>query len=62
MDEHGYVPIADPADLAFALVRLGESFLYADVLAARQPDADAANRIQRALVEGAWVPTSTERR
>ena len=52
MADHGYVPIADPTDLAFALVRLGESFLYADVLAARQPDADAANRIQRALIEG----------
>ena len=48
--DHGSVPIADPTDLAFALVRLGESFLYADVLAARQPDADAANRIQQALI------------
>lgn len=52
MDEHGYVPIVDPADLAFALVRLGESFLYADALAARQPDAEAANRIQQALITG----------
>ena len=52
MAEHDYVPIADPADLAFALVRLGESFLYADVLAARTPDADAANRIQQALIAG----------
>ncbi|CAN5221116.1 QsdR family transcriptional regulator [soil metagenome] len=52
IDEHGLDPIADPGDLAFALVRLGESFLYADVLANRPPDIDAANRIQRALVEG----------
>jgi hypothetical protein len=50
--EHGLDPIAEPRDLAFALVRLGESFLYADVLANRPPDIDAANRIQRALVEG----------
>lgn len=50
--DHGLVPIADPRDLAFALVRLGESFLYADVLASRPPDVDAANRVQRALVEG----------
>lgn len=52
IDEHGLDPIAAPGDLAFALVRLGESFLYADVLASRPPDIDAANRIQRALVEG----------
>ena len=52
MREHGLVPIADPRDLAFALVRLGESFLYSDVLASRPPDIDAANRVQRALVEG----------
>lgn len=52
MNDHGYEPLTDPADLAFALVRLGESFLYADVLAARTPDAEAANRIQRALIEG----------
>lgn len=38
--------------LAYALVRLGESFLYADVLAARKPDVETANRLQRALVEG----------
>ena len=61
MADHGYVPIADPTDLAFALVRLGESFLYADVLAARQPDADAANRIQRALIEGTRAPFDTTR-
>ena len=62
MDEHGYVPIADPADLAFALVRLGESFLYADVLASRQPDADAANRIQQALLEGTRAAVDTTRK
>ena len=61
MREHGYVPIADPADLAFALVRLGESFLYADVLASRQPDAEAANRIQQALLEGTRTPVDTTR-
>jgi len=53
MDEHGFRPLVDPGDLAFALVRLGESFLYADVLAARRPDVEAANRLQQALVESA---------
>jgi len=46
------VPIIEPGALAYALVRLGESFLYADVLAARQPDVDTANRLQQALIEG----------
>jgi len=33
-------------------IRLGESFLYADVLAARRPDVATANRLQDALIEG----------
>jgi AcrR family transcriptional regulator len=35
MAEFGLVTIIEPSALAYALVRLGESFLYADVLAAR---------------------------
>ena len=35
-------------------MRIGESFLYADVLAARSPDVAMADRIQRALFEGLW--------
>ena len=56
MAEFGLVPVAEPGALAYALVRLGESFLYADVLADRKPDVDTANRLQQALVEGAWRP------
>jgi Tetracyclin repressor-like, C-terminal domain len=52
MAEFGLVTIAEPDALAYALVRLGESFLYADVLAARKPDVATANRLQQALVEG----------
>ena len=52
MAEFGLVPLIEPDALAYALVRLGESFLYADVLAARQPDVATANRLQQALVEG----------
>ncbi len=62
MDELGYEPVADPADLAYALVRLGESFLYADVLAARTPDVATADRLQRALVESMWPPPTVARR
>jgi AcrR family transcriptional regulator len=56
--EHGLRPVADPGDLAFALVRLGESFLYSDVLAARRPDVETANRLQRALVESGGTDRS----
>jgi Tetracyclin repressor-like, C-terminal domain len=51
MTEFGLVPLIEPDALAYALVRLGESFLYADVLAARQPDVATADRLQQALVE-----------
>jgi AcrR family transcriptional regulator len=50
--EFGLVTIIEPDALAYALVRLGESFLYADVLAARKPDVEAVDRLQRALIEG----------
>lgn len=50
--EFGLVTIIEPGALAYALVRLGESFVYADVLAARQPDVATADRLQQALVEG----------
>ena len=52
IEEFGLVTLIDPDALAYALVRLGESFLYADVLAARKPDVETANRLQRALIEG----------
>ena len=52
VEELGFEPIIEPGALAYALVRLGESFLYADVLAARPPDVDTADRLQQALVEG----------
>ena len=52
MAEFGLVTIIEPGALAYALVRLGESFLYADVLAARKPDVATANRLQQAIIEG----------
>jgi hypothetical protein len=56
MEEFGLVSVIEPEALAYALVRLGESFLYADVLAARQPDVATADRLQQALVEGSLTP------
>lgn len=52
MIEFGLVPLIEPDALAYALVRMGESFLYADVLANRKPDVGTANRLQQALIEG----------
>jgi AcrR family transcriptional regulator len=50
--QFGLVTLIEPNALAYALVRLGESFLYADVLAARKPDVATADRLQQALIEG----------
>jgi AcrR family transcriptional regulator len=58
MAEFGLVSVIEPEALAYALVRLGESFLYADVLAARQPDVATADRLQQALVEGSLTPAT----
>lgn len=46
--------IIDPGTFAFALVRLGESFLYADVLASRRPDVAVVDKLQEALLAVAW--------
>jgi hypothetical protein len=53
--EFGLVSLIEPDALAYALVRLGESFLYADVLAARKPDVATADRLQQALVESSLL-------
>jgi AcrR family transcriptional regulator len=55
--EFGLVSVIEPDALAYALVRLGESFLYADVLAARKPDVDTADRLQQALVQSRLAVT-----
>lgn len=54
-------PVVDVDTLAYAVVRLGESFLYADVLASRAPDLDACTTLVDALVtasvrDGATLP------
>ena len=46
-------PVVPFDQLAYAVVRLGESFLYADVIADRAPDVEAANTLERALIEAA---------
>jgi hypothetical protein len=55
--EFGLVSVIEPDALAYALVRLGESFLYADVLAARKPDVATADRLQLAVVYSSLSPS-----
>ncbi|TYP82837.1 hypothetical protein BD833_11873 [Blastococcus xanthinilyticus] len=50
VDRHGFVPQVPVPLLALAVVRLGESFLYSDVLASRAPDLKAATTVIDALV------------
>ncbi|MCF6742694.1 transcriptional regulator [Blastococcus sp. KM273128] len=50
VDEHGLVPQVPVPLLALAVVRLGESFLYSEVLAARAPDLKAATTVIDALI------------
>ncbi len=57
VDDGGFTPAVSLESLSYAIVRLGEAFLYSDVLASRAPDLDAASTLLAALVEGR-VPTS----
>ncbi|WP_410660077.1 QsdR family transcriptional regulator [Amycolatopsis sp. lyj-112] len=58
VDAGGFTPSVSLGSLCYAIVRLGEAFLYSDVLASRTPDLDAASTLLAALVEGR-VPSRT---
>ena len=45
-------PELDTATLAYAIIRIGEGFLYADVLADRPPDSGRAITVIQALLTG----------
>ena len=51
-----FTPLIDVGSLSYATVRLAESFLYADVIAARAPDLEAADTLISALVLGGAPP------
>jgi hypothetical protein len=57
VEDGGFVPAVGLDSLGYAIVRLGEAFLYSDVLASRAPDLAAASTLLAALVEGR-VPTA----
>jgi len=52
VEDGGFVPAVSLDSLCYAIVRLGEAFLYSDVLASRVPDLAAASTLLAALVEG----------
>jgi AcrR family transcriptional regulator len=56
LEVHALEPRVPLPVLCFGLVRLGESFLYADVLAAREVDLPAATTVLDALVTSLLVP------
>ncbi|MEV0339253.1 QsdR family transcriptional regulator [Nocardia sp. NPDC050713] len=56
IQEGGFRPSVDLDTLAFAVVRLGESILYADRLTGRQSSVATASTLVTALVEGVLQP------
>lgn len=46
----GYVPPLDPPTLAYVLVRIGESFIFADLITGSEPDLDKAVQASRVLL------------
>jgi AcrR family transcriptional regulator len=51
IDAGGFMPAVSLESLCYAIVRLGEAFLYSDVLVGRAPDLEAASTLIAALVE-----------
>ena len=51
IDDGGFVPAVSLESLCYAIVRLGEAFLYSDVQVGRAPDLEAASTLLAALVE-----------
>ncbi|MDX3191522.1 QsdR family transcriptional regulator [Streptomyces sp. MN03-5084-2B] len=55
-DAAGLAPLVGLPDLAFAVVRLGESFLYSDILVARSVDLAVVTTLVDTLARGALEP------
>jgi AcrR family transcriptional regulator len=43
-------PRLDPADLAYVLVRVGEAFIWRELVTGEEPDLDAATEVARVLL------------
>lgn len=55
IDAGGFMPAVSLESLCYAIVRLGEAFLYSDVQVGRAPDLEAASTLIAALVEAKSV-------
>ena len=56
IESAGYVPPLDPSTLAYVLVRIGESFIFADLITGGEPDLEKAVQASRVLLHAAPVP------
>jgi AcrR family transcriptional regulator len=53
VDNAGYVPPLDPPTLAYLIIRIGESFIFNDVITGSEPDLDKAMQASRVLFHAA---------
>jgi len=53
VESAGYQPPLDPATLAYLLVRIGESFIFNDLITGTEPDLDKAVQASRVLLHAA---------
>ena len=49
------MPPLDPPTLAYVLVRIGESFIFADLITGGEPDLEKAVQASRVLLHAAPV-------
>ena len=59
VDSAGYEPPLDPATLAYVLVRIGESFIFNDVITGNEPDLTKAAQASRVLLHAPRVAEDT---
>jgi AcrR family transcriptional regulator len=56
MRDHDYVPPLDPETLAYVLVRIGESFIFNDLITGTEPDLQKAVQASRVLLHAPPLP------
>src|SRR3954454_23497778 len=59
VDNAGYEPPLDPATLAYVLVRIGESFIFNDVITGSEPDLAKAAQASRVLLHAPRLAEDT---
>jgi AcrR family transcriptional regulator len=59
VDTAGYEPPLEPATLAYVIVRIGESFIFNDVITGSEPDLTKAAQASRVLLHAPRVAGDT---